>query len=616
MEGLDAPTRAILENYVRAVRELPNESAKTHRFAALVGELFPGSNVNIEVAQGIEKRLRIDLGTRKKTGRIDAYFGNAVIEFEKTLAATHATALQQLKEYAAGVWAEEQPPYRRLLCIATDGIYWETFLPRYTGDGKSAPTPAEIELDELREFVVTPQTLYDFWLSLTSLLFRDQRTFPTADRFQFDFGLGSPAYTDATAAILSAWETVSATSECQLAFETWKKYLSFTYGQVADEGRGSTSELHKLFFKHTYLACLARLLVWAALSGGKTKQGLGDTAQSVFAGEYFEQQGIQNLVEDDFFQWVRRPSADAHLRPVWEKILTQLQTYDLQHINQDVLKNVYQQLVDPKDRHDLGEYYTPEWLCERIITEVLPAEGYYSVLDPTCGSGSFLRAAIAHLLASNPDGGNASRLQSILNSVAGIDIHPLAVTISKTTYVLALHSLIKASKRPIQIPVYLADSLFLPTEVAQMRLGEVPGYAIRFGDRTVSMPYELIRSPDIFDRSISACSEVAVDHAESVADDENTLRRYLENEAPQLFKLEQADQIVAALWQFTEELSDLIRQRQNSIWAFIVRNAYRPAMLRDRFDFIVGNPPWLSYRYIADPEYQAEVKKRLSINMK
>ena len=33
-------------------------------------------------------------------------------------------------------------------------------------------------------------------------------------------------------------------------------------------------------------------------------------------------------------------------------------------------------------------------------------------------------------------------------------------------------------------------------------------------------------------------------------------------------------------------------------------------MLRDRFDFILGNPPWLSYRYIADPDYQAEIKKR------
>jgi methylase of polypeptide subunit release factors len=33
-------------------------------------------------------------------------------------------------------------------------------------------------------------------------------------------------------------------------------------------------------------------------------------------------------------------------------------------------------------------------------------------------------------------------------------------------------------------------------------------------------------------------------------------------------------------------------------------------MLREQFDIIIGNPPWLSYRYIADPEYQAEIKRR------
>jgi len=33
-------------------------------------------------------------------------------------------------------------------------------------------------------------------------------------------------------------------------------------------------------------------------------------------------------------------------------------------------------------------------------------------------------------------------------------------------------------------------------------------------------------------------------------------------------------------------------------------------MLKDQFDVIIGNPPWLSYRYIADPDYQDEVKRR------
>jgi hypothetical protein len=42
--------------------------------------------------------------------------------------------------------------------------------------------------------------------------------------------------------------------------------------------------------------------------------------------------------------------------------------------------------------------------------------------------------------------------------------------------------------------------------------------------------------------------------------------------------------MIDAVWKFTAELSDLIKRKQNSIWAFIVRNSYRPVMLRDRFN--------------------------------
>ena len=33
-------------------------------------------------------------------------------------------------------------------------------------------------------------------------------------------------------------------------------------------------------------------------------------------------------------------------------------------------------------------------------------------------------------------------------------------------------------------------------------------------------------------------------------------------------------------------------------------------MLKEQFDFIIGNPPWLSYRFISDPDYQDEIKRR------
>ena len=608
---LDEPTYKILRQYLNDVRALPNESAKTHRFSALIAEMFPGSSAATEFTAGVEKFVRIDTGSGIKRGRIDAYHGNAVIEFEKSLKATGDEAERQLREYTAGVWKKEGR--RQLICVASDGILWKTYRPRPVSEKKTTFTPKDIVLEPLRTIEVKEETLGDFWIWITSLLFRPSRTVPSAERFRVDFGATSPAFADAMEALSKAWVVVSKSPEPRLAFDTWQRYLTVTYGQLGttEKGTDPASELGQLFLKHTYLASVARLLIWASISKGKVTGSLRQAASDILSGRFFQAQNIANMVDDDFFQWVRSEKAEEILAPVWERTLDQMLTYDLARLNQDVLKGVYQELVDPKDRHDLGEYYTPEWLSERVVSEFLPSSGFVSVLDPSCGSGSFLRATIAHLLEANKEGGEATRLRAILDNVAGIDIHPLAVIIAKATYLLAVRSLVKATKRPIHIPVYLADALFLPREVSQMSFGEVPSYEIRFGgNRRIPVPEDFIKTPDLFDEGIAAASRLAVDHAATGKENEKSLRAYLKRAVPTLFESEDPDSVVEALWKFTAELSDLIKNHQNSIWAFIVRNSYRPAMFKGHFDYIVGNPPWLSYRYIADPEYQEEVKKR------
>lgn len=599
---IDKQTKAILTEYLANIRDLSNESAKTSRFSALIEALFPRSPATRHFAAGVEKIVRVDTAKGQKRGYIDSYYGNAVIEFENSLKATGTHAEQQLREYVAGVWAEEGTK-RPLIAIASDGISWKTYRPRL-GPGKT-PTAEHVKLEELRSLTLSDATLAEFWLWLTSLLFRPQSIFPSIEQFRLDFGVASPAFRDAIDALHTAWAAVGPSSEPHLAFETWQKYLIVTYGSFS-----SASSLEVLFLKHTYLASVARLLLWASFSRGKVSGPLSEVAADVLSGQFFRAQQLANLVEEDFFQWVRRPEAEQILAPVWERTIAQMLTYDLSHIGEDVLKGVYQELVDPADRHDLGEYYSPDWLCDRIVSELLPEEGFVSVLDPACGSGSFLRAAIAHLLKANPEGTPNQLLQAILAHVVGIDIHPLAVTISRATYLLALGPLVKASRRPIQIPVYLADSLFLPTEVQQMSLGEVPGLEVRFGNRKVTIPDTLLEAPELFDGAIAACTRVAISHAKSKGDSQATLTAYLSKEVPALAELKGTQSVLTALWRFTDELADLIRTKKNSIWAFIVRNGYRPAMLRGRFDIIVGNPPWLSYRYIADPDYQAEVKQR------
>lgn len=608
MATLDQATLSRLEAFRGEVSSLPNEAAKTHRFMALVAELFPNSGAVQRLAGGIEKVVRIPAGKR----RIDSYFGNAVIEFEKSLDLSLQAAVAQLREQTAGLWNGEESPERGLLCIASDGLRWETYQARLESPAGGAIGPENVALDHLQSLKLTPDSLSAFWLWLTGLLFRDQQVLPTAERFRLDFGSLSPAFLDGIGRMRRAWALVGADGEAKVAFEAWRRYLTVTYGQLADSGKEVASpETVELFLKHTFLAMIARLLTWAALSKGQAPGGFQPAINGALDGSFFRQRKIENLVESDFFQWAVEPRAAEALMPAWERSVALMLTYDLSRLSQDVLKGVYQELVDPKDRHDLGEYYTPEWLCERIVMEMMPESGVASVLDPTCGSGSFLRAAIAHTIEHNQGMDRAELLASILDGVVGIDIHPLAVTIARATYVLALGDLITKPDTSIYVPVYLADALFLPTEIRQSLINGTET-EIRFGlskDRAFYLPTSFLDPPSPFDAAIRLSAEVAVDHAVKGTETPARLGKFLGRRIAGFDQRPDAGHVVDALWSFVEALSDLIRNRENSIWAFVIVNGYRPALMKDRFDLILGNPPWLSYRYISDPEYQARVKK-------
>src|SRR6266404_3268408 len=186
-ETLEPKVKAILRSYVRDVKSLPNEAAKRSRFAALIAELFPGTSATTEYSRGIEKLIRIKLPEGEKRGRADAAYGNAIIEFEKSLSATLEEAEGQLREYVAGTWQKDKT-HRSLLAIASDGINWKIYRPVLAAG--TEPTPETVTLEELRPFKVSEGSLGGFWLWLTSFLFREQQIEPTAERFQLDFGVG------------------------------------------------------------------------------------------------------------------------------------------------------------------------------------------------------------------------------------------------------------------------------------------------------------------------------------------------------------------------------------------------------------------------------------------
>lgn len=105
--------------------------------------------------------------------------------------------------------------------------------------------------------------------------------------------------------------------------------------------------------------------------------------------------------------------------------------HDLLLTNGDVLKDLYEKIFDKKIRHSLGAFFTPDWLCEYIVSD-LPLEKNIKITDPTCGSGSFLCAVI--------DKKHFTYLDNNTVFAFGLDINPLSVFTAKTNYLLRINS--------------------------------------------------------------------------------------------------------------------------------------------------------------------------------
>ena len=125
-----------------------------------------------------------------------------------------------------------------------------------------------------------------------------------------------------------------------MIYDSWEKYLRIVYGsEVAGD---------ELFVRHTYLATLAKLMSWVRIS---EITSLPDDAQIIqmLEGRLFKAQGIENFIEEDFFSWVARPKAEKVSVDVVRWLFSLLQNYNLRELSEDVLKSLYQELVDPRN---------------------------------------------------------------------------------------------------------------------------------------------------------------------------------------------------------------------------------------------------------------------------
>lgn len=136
--------------------------------------------------------------------------------------------------------------------------------------------------------------------------------------------------------------------------------------------------------------------------------------------------------------------------PVLAYLVSQLQMYSLLESDVDVKGHAYEEIVGANLRGDRGEFFTPRNICNMAVAMLGPEEGKLT-LDPACGTGGFLIAAMNRVIEQIRSAeiqrwkGDVERAEPKIRDriakyagscIVGIDFNPNLVKASKMNMVM------------------------------------------------------------------------------------------------------------------------------------------------------------------------------------
>jgi SAM-dependent methyltransferase len=584
----------LIQSYYKKVKLANKESTKKEALKDLLNRLYSSDKdilgIIDKITLGAEYTiLNIPRKDKNHRGSADTLFNKIIIEFENDLKITLNHAKEQLAGYLLGQFSSGEG-YNFTL-IASDCITWKVFAPDVSQIDKfDLLKEDELILNEVESASITlnDHNAEDFYYWIDRFLFKEQKQRATLKRIEESFGYQSHVFIESFRELTSQFALVRENSEVQVSFEQWKKFLSIAYGSF------DASETN--FLIHTYLSVFSKMLAYAIVSNDDYIDD--KEMKGILTGDIFFRYNIQNFVDNDFYYWIGDEEYFKKLKKLFRLIAQEISSYDFIKVDEDILKGVYQELIDLDTRHSLGEYYTPDWLCERIVNEyeIKPTN---KVLDPACGSGSFLRAAIHRIRQQYPE----TKVEEINDNIYGIDIHPLSVQIAKTTLLLALGKEITTSKKPIYLNIILANSLLAPEGVKNLFGSE---FIMQIDKEKLWLNTQVFEDVHLFDEALDVCEQLA----ERSINKKKELKQTFENNLHHRYKgggLNQ--QVIDSFYQIYETLKLVKEKGRDSIWKFIVQNLYKPYFLKDKFDLIIGNPPWFTYSAIKNEDYQDQISE-------
>lgn len=544
--------------------------------------LLTAAPLNLEPDELETITLESPAGQRR---RIDVEVGFTVFEVKKDLRTgnVRGDAVEQLAGY---VRQRTENLNQRYVGVLTDGAEWHLY---------------HLVVDELHpvtSFVVDPASAdadgLIVWLE--GVLATVDRITPSPREIVRRLGASSPSHALDAAELAALYATYRSLPTVQVKRGLWAKLLTTALGtNFADED--------SLFVDHTLLVAMAEVISHAVV--GFHPEDPSVSAATLMSGALFARAQIGGVVEADFFDWiVEVPGGDRFVKSVARR----LARFAWDEVEHDVMKVLYESVISAETRHRLGEYYTPDWLAEEIVANCAESPLEQRVLDASCGSGTFVFHAVRRYLAAADDAGmaNAEAIRGVSTNVIGVDVHPVAVTLARVTYLLAIGmDRLRADDRPpFAVPVYLGDSLQWGQETSLLTheglTVSTSDGAQLFADQ-LQFPDAVVADAGRFDRLVSEFADKSANRASGspVPSLAATFR---------LFAISPDDQ--AVLERTFRTMCELHDQGRDHIWGYYVRNLARPIWLSrpdNRVDVLVGNPPWLAYRYMT-AEMQASFR--------
>lgn len=499
--------------------------------------------------------------------RIDAIFGSIVFEFKGS-----EGEFDRGLEKAEEIYLPRLPTARFL--VITNYHLWDVYeIVREGGKPLLRPLKVRADLDSARP--VLKQLLAEAVPRIPASPDRVERLFTSSSEEK----ILRPLREALDEALAGAQDLVGP------LYEAYKKIVATLYGEASEEF------FKDLFVRHTAM----QMIVLASLS-----KALGLAGDPV---DLCRGPGLEIDLSLPYLSWWHLAldaleKTGAGVRRAAEDIVARASLIDWRSGGaEDVFRTLYEVLVDPGTRRRIGEYYTPLWVVEMILSR-FDLRGRI-VLDPFCGSGTFLVAAFHRKVEEGEDPEEA------LQELVGFDINPLAVAVARAELVLAYFR--RAGRSPEKPPrVYHVDTLAVwfgrgsttaPDLAAIFKAADNFAVRVNLGAAGAGAgPRGII---DFLGRVEKAVARSLRNALAECGLDERCLSERIEHHlGPGLTGfgglaeafLEHAREVG-----LSKRLAQLVRRyRGDSVWASILASVYVSTMLRRiRPHIVVTNPPWI-----------------------